>query len=159
MASRKNASNFTGSHQQLLHHLAVVACGAVSGAAVLLTIGSLTHRWLSVTPSQGPLALSGGLIGAGAVLIALALAPSGVEKEMERDGAPGWMESDPSLKILMTWTPSPVIIPFGAEQKSRARTARRRIAATRRCSVRQRGLSNGVRHSTRPARTLPRMEA
>lgn len=158
MASKKVAARAADRRNQLLSLLAVMACGAISGAAVLLSIGVLARRWFSLAPSQAPLLVAGSLMGMGVALVALALSLSASGE----DGAAAmvWATSDPALRTPMTWAPTPIILPLAAlPPVSRALAVRRRGGAARRCCTARRSLRPTMRRALRSTRAIPPMRA
>lgn len=165
MTPQKIETGIPARHHQLLYRAAIVACGAISGAAVLLSAGTLADRWFALTPDQAPLALVGGLAGAGAVLVALALTSLSSPKDGVCDAifdAPtAWMLADmaPLPRTPMTWTPMSIYLPHALSVvDARSTAALRRTVAARRCAVRRRGGRLNTRRAIRSMRAIPPME-
>lgn len=145
MASKKVAARAADRHNQLVSLLAVMACGAISGAAVLFSIGVLARRWFSLAPSQAPLAVAGSLMGMGVALVALALSSSASGKDSAFDAMMVWAAADPALRTPMTWAPAPIFLlhaPLPLD--SRAMAFRRERVAARRCAARRPGFVRSV---------------
>lgn len=125
----------------VLHWLAGGMCGALGGAAVFLSLGSVAHRWFALTSSQTPLALVGGLVGAGAVLVAFAFSTAPTDTVPSFDPALAVNASESMLFVPMTWAPAP--LPSRSLSASSKRLAlrihrgRRANAAAKRCAARR----------------------
>lgn len=159
MAPKKtNARSLRRDH--IVQCLAVLACAAISGAAITLSLGTLVDRWFVLSISQDALAIAGGLAGAGAALLLYALlSPSIAGDGALFANALVWTGFDSSLMTPMAWTPVMITLPHTSPMvDARSLTLRRRNVAARRCAVRRRGLRPNARRRVCSTRALPPLE-
>lgn len=158
MVPKTTTTMALGRRSWLLTRLAMVVCGAIIGAAVLVALISTVLRWLNVAPEETPLAVAGGLAGACAMLLALAWSSSSALKQERPDSAWIWMAPDPALMTPMAWTPAPMVFtdslsPTPPESEQAA--VRRQASASPHCSGRRPMRHPPSRRVYRPRRVLP----